>query len=92
MLYSYAMECYSTVQRKNDTYYSIDESRKHTKGASDEITCIVKFHLYESSKINKFVETASKLVVGCGVGLGEIWEWHITGWGHFVVGIVMKMF
>lgn len=61
-------------ERKYDTYYSIDEPRKYTKEASDEISCIVKFHLYESSKINKFIETASRLVVGCGVGWGEIRE------------------
>lgn len=61
-------------ERKYDTYYSIDEPRKHIKEASDEIACTVKFQLYESSKINTFVEPASRLVVGCVVGLGEIWK------------------
>lgn len=62
-------------------YRNTDEHGKHTKEASHEISYIEKFHLYERSKQNKFMETESKLMVNCEGVVERPWgETHHGKW------------
>jgi hypothetical protein len=47
----------------SDTYYTVDETRRHAQWNEPKRTNIVQFHLYEILRIDKPIETENIIVV-----------------------------
>ena len=67
-------------EQGTDACYDVDELENMLRErARHKRSYIIQFRLYEISRIVKFIETESRLVVGSGWGKGGLGEWPLNG-------------